>query len=148
MYSEKVMDHFANPRNVGEIENADGIGEVGNAKCGDIMKIFLKIENDIITDIKFKTFGCGAAIATSSIATEMILGKPVKEALNLTNKAVVAALDGLPPAKLHCSVLAEEAVKSAIADYYRKNNIPVDFQTGCDGCCSECGAAEGESRAH
>jgi len=148
MYSEKVMDHFTNPRNVGEIENADGIGEVGNAKCGDIMKIFIKVENDIITDIKFKTFGCGAAIATSSIATEMILGKPVKEALELTNKAVVAALDGLPPAKLHCSVLAEEAVKSAIADYYRKNNIPVDFLTGCDGCCSECGAAQEESRSH
>ena len=148
MYSEKVMDHFANPRNVGEIENADGIGEVGNAKCGDIMKIFLKIDNDIITDIKFKTFGCGAAIATSSIATELIIGKPVKEALNLTNKAVVAALDGLPPAKLHCSVLAEEAVKSAIADYYRKNNMPVDFETGCDGCCSECGAATEENRLH
>ena len=148
MYSEKVMDHFANPRNVGEIENADGIGEVGNAKCGDIMKIFLKIEDDIITDIKFKTFGCGAAIATSSIATEMILGKPVKEALNLTNKAVVAALDGLPPAKIHCSVLAEEAVKSAIADYYRKNNIPVDFESGCDGCCNECGAEQEEGRSH
>jgi nitrogen fixation NifU-like protein len=148
MYSEKVMEHFANPRNAGEIENADGIGEVGNAKCGDIMKIFLKIDNDIITDIKFKTFGCGAAIATSSIATEMILGKPVKEALTLTNKAVVAALDGLPPAKIHCSVLAEEAVKSAIADYYRRNNIPVDFETGCDGCCSGCGADEEESRAH
>ena len=142
MYSEKVMDHFANPRNAGEIENADGIGEVGNEKCGDIMKIFLKIENDIITDIKFKTFGCGAAIATSSIATEMILGKPVKEALNLTNKAVVESLDGLPPAKLHCSVLAEEAVKSAIADYYRKNNIPVDFESGCGGCCGECGASD------
>ena len=148
MYSEKVMDHFANPRNVGEIENADGVGEVGNAKCGDIMKIFLKIDNDIITDIKFKTFGCGAAIATSSIATEMILGKSVKEALELTNKAVVSALDGLPPAKLHCSVLAEEAVKSAIADYYRKNNIPVDFETGCAGCCSECGASQEESRSH
>ena len=148
MYSEKVMEHFGNPRNVGEIENADGVGEVGNAKCGDIMKIYLKIENDIITDIKFKTFGCGAAIATSSIATEMILGKPVKEALTLTNKAVVAALDGLPPAKLHCSVLAEEAVKSAIADYYKKNNIPVDFETGCDGCCSECGASDGQSRSH
>ena len=148
MYSEKVMDHLYNPRNVGEIENADGIGEVGNAKCGDIMKIYLKIDNDIITDIKFKTFGCGAAIATSSIATEMILGKSVKEALALTNKAVVSALDGLPPAKLHCSVLAEEAVKSAIADYYRKNNIPVDFQTGCDGCCSECGASAEESRSH
>ena len=149
MYSEKVMDHFTNPRNVGEIADADGIGEVGNAKCGDIMKIFLKIDKDgdIITDIKFKTFGCGAAIATSSIATEMILGKSVKEALALTNKAVVAALDGLPPAKLHCSVLAEEAVKSAIADYYRKNNIPVDFQNGCDGCCSECGAGKEEGRS-
>ena len=148
MYSEKVMDHLYNPRNVGELENADGIGEVGNAKCGDIMKIYLKIENDIITDIKFKTFGCGAAIATSSIATEMILGKSVKEALTLTNKAVVEALGGLPAAKLHCSVLAEEAVKSAIADYYRKNNIPVDFETGCDGCCNECGAAPEESRSH
>jgi len=148
MYSEKVMDHFANPRNVGEIENADGIGEVGNAKCGDIMKIFLKIDDGIITDIKFKTFGCGAAIATSSIATELILGKPVKEALKLTNKAVVSALDGLPPAKLHCSVLAEEAVKSAIADYYRRNNMPIDFETGCDGCCSECGAVTEENRLH
>ena len=148
MYSEKVMDHFANPRNVGEIENADGIGEVGNAKCGDIMKIYLKIDNDIITDIKFKTFGCGAAIATSSIATEMILGKSVKEALTLTNKAVVSALDGLPPAKLHCSVLAEEAVKSAIADYYRRNNIPVDFESICEGCCNECGAGEQETRSH
>ena len=148
MYSEKVMDHFVNPRNVGEIEDADGIGEVGNAKCGDIMKIFLKIENDIITDIKFKTFGCGAAIATSSIATEMILGKSIKEALNLTNRAVVEALDGLPPAKLHCSVLAEEAVKSAIADYYKRKGIPVDFESGCDGCCSECGASQEESRSH
>ena len=148
MYSEKVMDHFANPRNVGEIENADGVGEVGNAKCGDIMKIYLKIENDIITDIKFKTFGCAAAMATSSIATEMILGKSVKEALTLTNKAVVAALDGLPPAKLHCSVLAEEAVKSAIADYYRRKGLPVDFEAGCDGCCNECGAGDGESRSH
>ena len=148
MYSEKVMDHFTNPRNVGEIENADGIGEVGNAKCGDIMKIFLKIENDIITDIKFKTFGCGAAIATSSIATEMILGKPVSEALQLTNKAVVDALDGLPPAKLHCSVLAEEAVKSAVADYYKRKGMPVDFETGCEGCCSGCGAKDEKSRRH
>ena len=147
MYSKKVMDHFANPRNVGEIEDADGIGEVGNAKCGDIMKIFLKIDDGVITDIKFKTFGCGAAIATSSIATEMILGKPVSEALALTNKAVVDALDGLPPAKIHCSVLAEEAVKSAIADYYRKNGIPVDFKTGCEGCCSECGTDKEESRS-
>jgi len=148
MYSEKVMDHLANPRNAGEIENADGVGEVGNAKCGDIMKIFLRIENDIITDIKFKTFGCGAAIATSSIATEMILGKPIKEALNLSNKAVAAALGGLPPAKMHCSVLAEEAVRSAIADYYQRNNIPVDFETGCDGCCSGCGAEHPEARSH
>ena len=147
MYSEKVMDHFANPRNAGEIEGADGIGEVGNAKCGDIMKIYLKIDNDIITDIKFKTFGCGAAIATSSIATELIIGKSVKEALNLTNKAVADALDGLPPAKMHCSVLAEEALKSAIADYYRKNNIPIDFESGCEGCCSECGAGSEENRS-
>lgn len=123
MYSEKVMDHFSNPRNVGEIEDADGIGEVGNAKCGDIMKIYLKVdENDVITDVKFKTFGCGAAIATSSIATEMIKGKTLDEALALTNKAVVEALDGLPPAKIHCSVLAEDAVRSAIEDYKKKHN--------------------------
>lgn len=121
MYSEKVMDHFSNPRNVGEIENPDGVGEVGNAKCGDIMKIYLKIENDIIRDVKFKTFGCGAAIATSSIATEMIVGKTVDEALAITNQAVIDALDGLPPAKIHCSVLAEEAVKAAIEDYKNKN---------------------------
>lgn len=120
MYSAKVMDHFANPRNVGEIENADGVGEVGNPKCGDIMKMFLKIDNNVITDVKFKTFGCGAAIATSSIATEMIKGKTIDEALKLTNKAVVEALDGLPPVKLHCSVLAEQAVKAALADYYRR----------------------------
>lgn len=122
MYTEKVMDHFSCPRNVGEIENADGVGEVGNAHCGDIMKIYLKIEDDIIVDVKFKTFGCGAAIATSSIATEMIKGKSVDEALKLTNKAVVEALEGLPPQKLHCSVLAEEAVKSAIEDYQKKHN--------------------------
>ena len=123
MYSEKVMDHFANHRNVGEIENADGIGEVGNAKCGDIMKMYLKIEGDVITDVKFKTFGCGAAVATSSMATEMIKGKTVDEALALTNKAVIEALDGLPAAKVHCSVLAEEAIKAAVADYYKKNGI-------------------------
>ena len=118
MYSEKVMDHFANPRNVGEIENADAVGEVGNATCGDIMKMYLKINDDgVIEDVKFKTFGCGAAIATSSMATELIKGKSVDEALTLTNKAVVEALDGLPPVKLHCSVLAEEAVKTAIIDY-------------------------------
>ncbi|MEA4831686.1 MAG: Fe-S cluster assembly scaffold protein NifU [Oscillospiraceae bacterium] len=139
MYSEKVMDHFTNPRNVGEIENADGIGEVGNAKCGDIMRMYLKIDNDIITDVKFKTFGCGAAIATSSMATELIKGKSIKDALKLTNSAVVEALDGLPPVKIHCSVLAEEAVKAALADYYRKTGREIDFDTGCDGCCDACG---------
>ena len=126
LYSDKVMDHFTNPRNVGFIENADGIGEIGNAKCGDIMKIYLKIENDIIVDAKFETFGCGSAIASSSMATEMIMGKPVSEALELTNKAVVEALDGLPAHKVHCSVLAEEAIKNALKDYFDKNNIPYD----------------------
>jgi len=118
LYSEKVMDHFRHPRNVGSIENADGVGEVGNAKCGDIMKMYLKIDGDIISDVKFETFGCGSAIASSSMATEMIKGKPVSEALQLTNKAVAEALDGLPVHKLHCSVLAEEAIKSAIQNYY------------------------------
>ena len=120
MYNEKVMDHFENPRNVGEIENADGIGEVGNATCGDIMRISLKIEDDVIVDAKFKTFGCGAAVATSSMATEMIIGKTVDEALQLTNRAVMEALDGLPPVKVHCSMLAEEAVQAAIKDYIEK----------------------------
>ena len=128
LYSEKVMAHFQHPRNVGKMDDADGIGEVGNATCGDIMKIYLKINGDIITDVKFKTFGCGAAIATSSMATEMIKGKPLSEALQLTNKAVVEALDGLPPVKVHCSVLAEQAIKHAIADYYRRNGIdPTPF---------------------
>ena len=127
-YSEKVMDHFTIPRNVGEIENADGVGVVGNAKCGDIMKMYLKIDNDVITDCKFKTFGCGAAIATSSMATELVKGHTVEEALALTNKAVVEALDGLPPVKVHCSVLAEEAVRSAIADYYKRIGRPIDFE--------------------
>ncbi|MBO5327854.1 MAG: Fe-S cluster assembly scaffold protein NifU [Clostridia bacterium] len=126
LYSEKVMDHFTNPRNLGKIENADGIGEVGNAKCGDIMKIYLKIENDIIVDVKFNTFGCGSAIASSSMATELIKGKPLSEALTLTNKAVAEALDGLPAHKLHCSVLAEEAIRMAIKDYYDKNGIAYD----------------------
>lgn len=126
LYSEKVMDHFRNPRNVGVIENADGIGEVGNAKCGDIMKIYLKIENDSIVDAKFETFGCGSAIASSSMATELIKGKPVSEALALTNKSVVEALDGLPAHKIHCSVLAEEAIKKALQDYYEKNSIVYD----------------------
>ena len=119
-YSEKVMDHFQHPRNVGKMDDADGVGEVGNAKCGDIMKIYIKVKDDIITDIKFNTFGCGSEIAASSMATEMIKGKPISQALELTNKAVVEALDGLPPAKIHCSVLAEEAVKAAIDDYYKK----------------------------
>ncbi len=122
LYSEKVMDHFLHPRNVGVIEDADGVGEVGNAKCGDIMKIYLKIDNDIITDVKFETFGCGSAIASSSMATEMIKGKPVSEALELTNKAVAEALDGLPAHKMHCSVLAEEAIKNALEDYQSKQN--------------------------
>ncbi len=122
-YSEKVMDHFTNPRNVGEIPDADGIGEVGNAKCGDIMKMYLKIEGTTITDVKFKTFGCGAAVATSSMATEMIKGRSIEEALQLTNKAVMEALDGLPPVKVHCSVLAEQAIKAALSDYYRRQGI-------------------------
>lgn len=125
MYSEKVMDHFTHPRNVGEIENADGIGEVGNPKCGDIMRIYLKIDNNIITDAKFKTFGCGAAIASSSMATELIKGKNIDEAWSLTNKAVAEALDGLPPIKLHCSVLAEEAIHKAINDYRQKHGMEV-----------------------
>ena len=120
LYSEKVMDHFMNPRNVGKIEDADGVGEVGNAKCGDIMKIYIKVDNDIITDVKFNTFGCGSAIASSSMATELIKGKPVSEALELTNKAVAEALDGLPAYKMHCSVLAEEAIKAAMDDYESK----------------------------
>lgn len=126
MYSKVVMDHFMNPRNVGEIINADGIGEVGNAKCGDIMKIFLKVENGIIEDVKFKTFGCASAIASSSMATEMIKGKSIQEALALTNKAVAEALDGLPPVKMHCSVLAEQAIKKALIDYAKTNNIHID----------------------
>ncbi len=123
LYSDKVMDHFANPRNVGEIPDADGIGEVGNAKCGDIMKMYIKVDGDTITDCKFKTFGCGAAVATSSIATEMIKGKSIDNALSLTNKAVVEALEGLPPQKIHCSVLAEQAVRSALTDYYKRKGV-------------------------
>lgn len=137
LYSEKVMDHFRNPRNVGIIENADGIGEVGNAKCGDIMKIYLKIDDGIITDVKFETFGCGSAIASSSMATELIKGKPISEALALSNKAVVEALEGLPAHKLHCSVLAEEAIKNAVKDYYDKNGIEYDKKLFPD--CESCG---------
>ena len=126
LYSEKVMDHFQHPRNVGKIEDADGVGEVGNAKCGDIMKMYIKVdENEIITDVKFNTFGCGSAIATSSMATEMIKGKSIKEALAISNKAVVEALDGLPTHKIHCSVLAEEAVKAAVEDYYKRKGRPI-----------------------
>ena len=137
MYSEKVMDHFNNPRNVGEVPNADAVGQVGNPVCGDIMKITMKIEDEVITDVKFKTFGCGAAVATSSMATELVKGKTVEEALQLTNAAVAEALDGLPPQKLHCSVLAEEAVKKAISDYYVKTGRPA-LDIGCDGDCHHC----------
>ncbi|MDO5725518.1 MAG: Fe-S cluster assembly scaffold protein NifU [Tissierellia bacterium] len=133
MYTEKVMDHFMNPRNVGEIEDASGVGEVGNAKCGDIMKMFLKINDDgIIEDVKFKTFGCGSAIASSSMASELIKGKSIQEAMEITNKAVAEALDGLPPIKMHCSVLAEQAIKAALLDYSEKNNIHIEGLEGFD----------------
>ena len=138
MYSEKVLDHFAHPRNVGEIENANAVGQVGNAKCGDIMKIYMDIEDNTIKDVKFKTFGCGAAIATSSMATEMVKGKSVDEALALTNKAVMEALDGLPTEKIHCSVLAEEAIRAAIDDYRSKTGELTPLDKNCDGCCKKC----------
>ena len=141
LYSKKVMEHIANPHNVGEIENADGVGEVGNAKCGDIMKMYIKVDDGVITDVKFKTFGCGSAFATSSMATDMIKGKPVAEALKLTNQAVVEALDGLPPVKIHCSVLAEQAVKAAVADYYQRKGIdPTPYIGTCEDphTCSSC----------
>ena len=139
LYSAKVMEHFANPHNVGEIPDANGVGEVGNQKCGDIMKIFLKIENGIIEDVKFQTFGCGAAIATSSMATDLIKGKPLEDALKLTNQAVVEALDGLPSVKLHCSVLAEQAVKAAVADYYRRQGIdPTPIVGNLEEDCHAC----------
>lgn len=142
LYSEKVMDHFRNPRNVGKMEDADGVGEVGNAKCGDIMKIYIKVKDGIITDVKFNTFGCGSAIATSSMATEMIKGKSIDEALALSNQAVVEALDGLPANKIHCSVLAEEAVKAAVKNYYDRNGIAYDVAKFCDGDCCHCGNQE------
>ena len=138
LYSDIVMDHFMHPRNVGEIENPDGVGQVGNAKCGDIMKMYLKIRDNVIQDVKFETFGCGSAIASSSMATEMIKGKPLTEVMGLTNRAVAQALDGLPAHKLHCSVLAEEAVKAALKDYYDRNHLPYDPQQfpgiSCEGC--------------
>ena len=136
LYTETVMDHFMHPRNVGSIDNADGVGEVGNAKCGDIMKMYLKIKDGVIEDVKFETFGCGSAIASSSIATEMIKGKTIDEALALTNKDVVDALGGLPAHKLHCSVLAEEAIKSAVKDYYDRNGIAYDHSKSPD--CESC----------
>jgi nitrogen fixation NifU-like protein len=139
MYSEKVMDHFSNPRNVGEIADANAVGQVGNVKCGDIMKIYMKIDPDeVIQDVKFKTFGCGAAVATSSMATELVKGKTVKDALALTNKAVAEALDGLPPVKMHCSVLAEEAIKAAISDYYQRQGIDPVPLVGCSMDCEAC----------
>lgn len=140
-YSEKVMDHFANPRNVGEIPDADGVGEVGNPKCGDIMRMYIKVDGDVISDVKFKTFGCGAAIATSSMATELIKGKTIEDALKLTNKAVMEALDGLPPVKVHCSVLAEQAIKAAVSDYYKRKGIdplPIIGEIPeCESCACE-----------
>ena len=144
MYSDKVMDHFNNPRNVGELTDANGVGQVGNPKCGDIMKMYLKIEDDVIKDVKFKTFGCGAAVATSSMATELIKGKTVEEALKVTNKAVAEALDGLPPVKMHCSVLAEDAIRSAISDYYTRKGIDPLPIVGCIGDCDACHADHGD----
>ena len=138
LYSEKVMDHFQHPRNLGKMENADGVGEVGNAKCGCNIKMYIKVEDGIITDVKFNTFGCGSAIATSSMATEMIKGKSVEDALELSNQAVVEALDGLPTHKIHCSVLAEEAVKAAVKDYYDRNNISYDAALFAEGECPHC----------
>ena len=147
LYTEKVMDHFLNPRNLGKMEDADGVGEVGNARCGDIMRMYIKVDPDtqVITDVKFITFGCGSAIATSSMATEMVKGRPIREALELTNVAVMNALDGLPPQKIHCSLLAEEAVKAAVADYYQRQGIPCETgcgsgcsSGGCGGCCCGC----------
>ena len=140
MYSEKVMDHFQHPRNVGEIENASGVGTVGNAKCGDIMRMYLDIDdNGIIQDCKFKTFGCGAAVATSSMATELVKGKTIQEALEVTNKAVMEALDGLPPIKMHCSNLAADGLRAAIYDYKVKNGMSTEGIEVCSGCCHDCG---------
>ena len=137
-YSEKVMEHFANPHNVGEIKDAEGVGEVGNPKCGDIMRMYIKVENDTIVDVKFMTFGCGAAIATSSMATDLVKGKKIEDALKLTNKAVMEALDGLPAVKVHCSVLAEQAIKAAVSDYYRRQGIDPTPIVGEIEDCEEC----------
>lgn len=142
MYTEKVMEEFSNPKNVGEIPDANAVGEVGNAVCGDIMKIYMKIENDVIVDIKFRTFGCGAAIATSSMATQMVMGKTVEEAMNLTNKMVMDELGGLPPQKIHCSVLAEEAIAAALRNYFegQGKEVPEKIMMKCDGNCEACHA--------
>ena len=138
LYSDKVMDHFTNPRNVGKLDNPSGVGQVGNAKCGDIMQISIKVQNNVIVDVKFNTFGCASAIASSSMATELIKGKPIDQALALTNQAVAEALDGLPAIKMHCSVLAEEAIKAAVKDYYDKNGIAYDPAAFCPGDCAHC----------
>ena len=138
MYNDKVFDHANNPRNVGELPDANAVGEVGNAKCGDIMRIYMRINDDVIEDVRFKTFGCGAAVATSSIATELVKGKCIKDALSLSNKAVAEALDGLPPVKMHCSVLAEEAIKAAIADYYKRKGVDPEPIIGCAADCARC----------
>ncbi len=145
MYSEKVIDHFINPRNVGELPDANGIGEVGNPKCGDIMKVYMKIKDNIIEDVRFQTFGCGAAVATSSMATELIKGKSLTDALSITNKAVMDALDGLPPAKVHCSVLAQEVIHNAIANYYRSIGVDPKTVMHCDADCATCA---GHDHAH
>ena len=138
IYSDKVMEHFNNPRNMGELPDANGIGQVGNQKCGDIMKIYIRVEDGVIADVKFQTFGCGAAVATSSMATDLVKGKTIAEALQITNKAVAEALDGLPPVKMHCSVLAEEGIKAAISDYYRRRGVDPVPIVGCDGDCHNC----------
>lgn len=149
LYSEKVMDHFTHPRNVGVIEDADGVGEVGNPKCGDIMKIYLRIRDDVVEDVKFETFGCGSAIASSSMATEMIKGMPLSEALKLSNRAVAEALDGLPPHKMHCSVLAEEAIRAAVKDYYDRHGIAYDKRLfpDCAACTHGCAVCETDAHA-
>lgn len=146
LYSDKVMDHFQHPRNVGKMEDADGVGEVGNARCGDIMRMYIKVDpkTQVITDVKFNTFGCGSAIATSSMATELIKGKTLDQALELTNQAVVEALDGLPTQKIHCSVLAEEAVRAAIQDYYTRQGQSEAGEPVCTGCCGSCGCGQEE----
>lgn len=143
LYSDKVMEHFQHPRNVGKMDDPDGVGQVGNAKCGDIMRMYIKVDGDIISDARFITFGCGSAIASSSMATEMIKGQPISKALELSNRAVAEALDGLPAHKLHCSVLAEEAVKAAVKDYYDRNGIAYDSSALCSGDCVNCRGPEG-----